>query len=76
MLLYIKRIRKLTTKSRIETIKKYIKWAAERGDDFTEINLNDSFNKKFVDEYVINYLKSKGFKIFKDDKSITISWKE
>ena len=79
MMFNIKKIRKQTTKARIKTIKNYIKWSAERGEDRMEINLKDPYYSKDIricaDEHVINYLKSKGFEIKQDDKSVIISWK-
>ena len=76
----IKKIRKQTLKSRIKTIKKYIKWSVEQGEDHTEIIFKDLFYKKdvcvFTDVYVLDYLKSKGFKIKQDDDKLIISWKE
>lgn len=78
MIFNIKKTRKLTVKSRIKTIKNYIKWSAERGEDHMEIDLKDPYYSKdvrCVDEHVLNYLKSKGFEIKQDDRSVIISWK-
>lgn len=73
----IKRIRKITAKSKLETINKYIKWCAERGQDHLDINLKDPYNDKHIDENVIKSLESKGFKVVRnDDSSVVISWKE
>ena len=44
----IEKIRKQTSKSRIKTIKNYIKWSAERGEDCMEINFRDPYYKTYV----------------------------
>lgn len=76
----IKRIRKIMVKSRIRTIKNYIKWAAERGEERMEINFKDPHYKndlcKCTDVHVLDYLKSKGFKIKQDENSFVVSWEE
>lgn len=80
MIFTIKNLRRVTTKSRIKTIKNYIKWAAERGEEHMEINFKDPFYEKdlckCMDVHVLNYLKSKGFKIKQDEKSFVVSWEE
>lgn len=72
----IKKIRRITKKAKIKNIEKLIEERAKRGQNFMGILLNSPIDG-IIDKNVIEYLKSKGFKIEQDDnKTAVISWKE
>lgn len=72
----IKKIRRITKKAKIKNIEKLIEERAKRGQNFMGILLNSPIDG-VIDKHVIEYLKSKGFKIEQDDnKTAVISWKE
>ena len=73
----IKKIRRITKKAKIKNIEKLIEERANRGENFMGILLNSPIDG-VIDKHVIEYLKSKGFKIEQDDKNKTavISWRE
>jgi hypothetical protein len=73
----VKRIRKLTAKSKLRKIENYIEECAESGQDLTCVNtrLNTPFE---IDGKTIKYLQLRGFKIFRaktQSDIITISWR-
>ena len=73
----IRKIRRITKKAKIKNIEKLIEERAKRGENFMGILLN-SPSDGVIDKHVIEYLKSKGFKIEQDNdnKTAVISWKE
>lgn len=72
----IKNIRRITKKAKIKNIEKLIEERAKQGQNFMGILLNSPI-EGIIDKNVIEYLKSKGFKIEQDDnKTAIISWKE
>ena len=73
----IKKIRRITKKAKINNIEKLIEERAKRGENFMGILLNSPIDG-VIDKHVIAYLKSKGFKIERDDnnKTAVISWRE
>lgn len=72
----IKKIRRITKKAKIKNIEKLIEERAKQGQNFMGILLN-SPTDGVIDKNVIEYLKSKGFKIEQDDnKTAIISWRE
>ena len=73
----IKKIRRITKKAKIKNIEKLIEERANRGENFMGILLNSPIDG-VIDKGVIEYLKSKGFKIEQDDnnKTAVISWRD
>ena len=73
----IKKIRKITKKAKIKNIEKRIEERAKQGENFMGILLNSPIDG-VIDKDVIEYLKSKGFKIEQNDnnKTAVISWRE
>lgn len=72
----IKKIRRITKKAKIKNIEKLIEERAKQGQNFMGILLNSPI-EGIIDKNVIEYLKSKGFKIEQNDnKTTVISWKE
>ena len=73
----IKKIRKITKKAKIKNIEKRIEERAKQGENFMGILLNSPIDG-VIDKDVIDYLKSKGFKIEQNDnnKTAVISWRE
>ena len=75
----IRKIRRITKKAKIKNIEKLIEERVKRGENFMGILLNSPIDGVgVIDKYVIEYLKSKGFKIEQDDsnKTAVISWRE
>lgn len=75
----IRKIRRITKKAKIKNIEKLIEERAKRGENFMGILLNSPIDGVgVIDKHVIEYLKSKGFKIEQDDnnKTAVISWRE
>lgn len=72
----VKKIRKLTTKSRIKIVETLIKRRAEKGIDSMTILTNHPTSDIHIDENVIKSLKSKGFKVENKSFTIDISWEE
>ena len=72
----IKKIRRITKKAKIKNIEKLIEERAKQGQNFMGILLNSPIDG-VIDKHVIEYLKSKGFKIEQDDnKTAVISWRD
>lgn len=72
----VKTICRLTKKSKIKKIQDIIKEKAMLGENFMGIVLNSPINSVDIDEDMIKYLKSKGFKYEQNDnKSAVISWR-
>lgn len=72
----IKKIRRITKKAKIKNIEKLIEERAKQGQNFMGILLNSPIDG-VIDKHVIEYLKSKGFKIEQDNnRTAVISWKE
>ena len=72
----IKTISRLTKKSKIKKLQNLIKEKAMLGEDFMGILLNSPINGVDIDNHMIKYLKSKGFKYNQvDDKHAIISWR-
>lgn len=71
----IGKIRRITKKAKIKNIEKLIEERAKRGENFMGILLNSPIDG-VIDKHVIEYLKSKGFKIEQDNKTAVISWRE
>ena len=73
----IRKIRRITKKAKIKNIEKLIEERAKRGENFMGILLNSPI-EGVIDKHVIEYLKSKGFKIEQnnDNKTAVISWRE
>ena len=75
----IRKIRRITKKAKIKNIEKLIEERAKRGENFMGILLNSPIDGVgVIDKHVIEYLKSKGFKIEQDNdnKTAVISWRE
>ena len=71
-----KTICRLTKKSKIKKIQDIIKEKALLGEDFMGIILNSPVNDVDIDDNMIKYLKSKGFKYEQvDNKHAIISWR-
>ena len=69
-------IYKLMEKSKIKKLKNIIKEKAMLGEDRMGITLDFTINGVNIDENIIRYLKSKGFKYEQvDDKHAIISWR-
>lgn len=69
-------IYKLMEKSKIKKLKNIIKEKAMLGEDCMGITLDFTINGVNIDENIIRYLKSKGFKYEQvDDKHAIISWR-
>ena len=67
---------RLTKKSKIKKLQNIIKEQAMFGEDHIEILFNSPINGVDIDDDIIKYLKSKGFKYEQvDDKHAFISWK-
>lgn len=67
---------KLTKKSKIKKLQNIIKELAMLGEDRMEIILNSAINGVDIDDNIIKYLKSKGFKYEQvDDRHAFISWR-
>ena len=67
---------RLTKKSKIKKLQNLIKEKAMLSEDFMGILLNSPINGVDIDDYMIKYLKSKGFKYDQvDDKHAFISWR-
>ena len=66
----IKKIRKITKKAKIKNIEKRIEERAKQGENFMGILLNSPIDG-VIDKDVIDYLKSKGFKIEQNDNNKT-----
>ena len=72
----IKKNRKQTSKSKIKKLQNIIKEQAMIGEDHIGILLNSPINGVDIDDDIIKYLKSKGFKYEQvDDKHAFISWR-
>ena len=72
----VKTICRLTKKSKIKKIQDIIKEKAMLGENFMGIVLNSPINGVVIDDNIINYLKSKGFKYEQvDDRHAIISWR-
>ena len=72
----IRKIRRITKKAKIKNIEKLIEERAKRGENFMGILLNSPINGVDIDNHMIKYLKSKGFKYNQvDDKHAIISWR-
>ena len=69
-------IYRLTKKSKIKKLQNIIKEHAMLGEDSMGIILNSPINGIDIDDNIIKYLKSKGFKYEQvDDKHAFISWR-
>lgn len=69
-------IYRLTKKSKIKKLQNIIKEHAMLGEDRMGIILNSPINGIDIDDNIIKYLKSKGFKYEQvDDKHAFISWR-
>ena len=67
---------RLTEKSKLKKLQNIIKEKAMLGEDRMGILLNSPINGVIIDNHVIKYLKSKGFKYEQvDDKHAIISWR-
>ena len=67
---------RLTEKSKLKKLQNIIKEKAMLGEDSMGILLNSPINGVVIDDNIINYLKSKGFKYEQvDDKHAIISWR-
>ena len=71
----VKKIRKLTAKSRIKIVEKLIEKRAEQGIDNMTILIDHPTSKIQIDENVIKSLKSKGFTVENKCYTLIISWK-
>lgn len=72
----VKTISRLTEKSKIKKLQNIIKEKAMLGEDRMGIILNSPINGVDIDDNIIKYLKSKGFKYEQiDDKHAFISWR-
>ena len=72
----VKTISRLTEKSKIKKLQNIIKEKAMLGEDRMGIILNSPINGVDIDDNIIKYLKSKGFKYEQvDDKHAIISWR-
>ena len=72
----VKTISRLTKKSKIKKLQNIIKEKAMLGEDRMGIILNSPINGVDIDDNIIKYLKSKGFKYEQiDDKHAFISWR-
>lgn len=71
-----KTICRLTKKSKIKKLQNIIKEKALLGENRMGIILNSPVNEVDIDDDIIKYLKSKGFKYKEvDNKHAFISWK-
>ena len=71
-----KTICRLTKKTKIKKLKNIIKERAFLGEDYMGILLDSSINGVTIDNHIIKYLKSKGFKYEQvDEKHGIISWR-
>ena len=69
-------ISRLTKKSKLKKLQNIIKEKAMLGEDRMGVLLNSPINGVDIDNNVIKYLKSKGFKYEQvDDKHAIISWR-
>ena len=67
---------RLTEKSKLKKLQNIIKEKAMLGEDSMGIILNSPINGVDIDDNIIKYLKSKGFKYEQvDDKHAIISWR-
>ena len=72
----VKTISRLTEKSKIKKLQNIIREKAMLGEDRMGIILNSPINGVDIDDNIIKYLKSKGFKYEQiDDKHAFISWR-
>ena len=72
----VKTISRLTEKSKIKKLQNIIKEKTMLGEDRMGIILNSPINGVDIDDNIIKYLKSKGFKYEQiDDKHSFISWR-